>query len=83
MVSKGKQLKQMAIGMAEFITGHVSIGLDAQAQDALARIKAEGYSTNKLMRKLILQFATTEGLICDDKKEVKQKEQPGDKDDEK
>lgn len=69
--------------MVEFIKGHMSIGLDAQTQDALARIKAEGYSTNKLMRKLILQFATTEGLIPDNKREARQAEQPGDKDAEK
>ncbi len=66
--------------MTEFITGHMSVGLDARAQEALTKIKAEGYSLNKLMRKLIVEFATTEGLISDSKKEVKQEGQLGDTD---
>lgn len=45
--------------MAEFITGHISIGIDAPTKEALGKIKAEGYSINKLMRKLIIEFATT------------------------
>lgn len=45
--------------MSKIIVNHISIGIDATTKEALTRLKSEGYSVNKLIRKLILEFAMT------------------------